>query len=80
METVDLLQQNVQLTERQYLDAKILSIQICNKQCFNNSSHNNKNNIEEEDRMSDIKSAHVGHHVCKGGILAEFLKITCASG
>ena len=33
-----------------------------------------------EDRMSDIKSAHVGHHVCKGGILTEFLKITCADG
>ena len=33
-----------------------------------------------EDRMSDIKSAHVGHHVCKGGVLAEFLKITCANG
>ena len=25
-----------------------------------------------EDRMSDIKGAHVGHHVCKGGVLAEF--------
>ena len=33
-----------------------------------------------EDRMSDIKSAHVGHHVCKGGVLTEFLKITCAIG
>ena len=33
-----------------------------------------------EDRMSDIKSAHVGHHVFKGGVLAEFLKIPCANG
>ena len=33
--------------------------------------------MSTEDRMSDIKSVHVGHHhVCQGEILAEFLKIT----
>ena len=74
---VDLLLPNGHLTETQYLDAKISSIQFCDKQCFNNSCHNKKNNMSTEDRISDIKSVHVGHHhVCQGEILAEFLKIT----
>ena len=33
-----------------------------------------------EDRVSGIKSAHVGNRARKRGILAEFLKITCANG
>ena len=33
-----------------------------------------------EDRVPNIKSEHVGDHVGKGGIVAEFLKNTCANG
>ena len=75
---VDLLQQNGHLTETQYVDAKMLSIHFCDKQCFNNSFHINEDNMS--DRMSDIKSGHLGHHIWKGGIFAEFLKTTCANG
>ena len=34
---------------------------------------------KKKKNMSDIRSAHVGHHVREGGILAEFLKIRCAN-
>ena len=34
----------------------------------------------QQHRISDIKSAHVGHNFRKGRILAEFLKIRCANG
>ena len=39
-----------------------------------------KTTCPTENRMSDIKTAHVGHHVRKGRILVEFLKIRCANG
>ena len=60
------------------------------QKCYQSSSVINSSSItvitltktifRTEDRTSDIKSVHVGDHVCKGGILVEFLKITCASG
>ena len=39
-----------------------------------------KTTCPTEDRMFDIKTAHVGHHVRKRRILVEFLKIRCANG
>ena len=69
------------MKETQYRDAKMLSIQFCDKQCFScHSCHNNESNMSDRRQESDIKSAHVGHHVFKGGVLAEFLKIMGANG
>ena len=39
-----------------------------------------KTTYPTEGRMSDIKTAHVGHHARKERILIEFLKIRCANG
>ena len=87
------------LTETQQLNAKMLSIHFCVKQCFNKIAKVyfecfvritnccvyttvvtiTKITCPTEDRMSNIKTAHAGHHVRKGRILAEFLKIRCAN-
>ena len=53
----------------------------CNQLFYvRNSYPNNENNMPDSSNMSDIKSAHLGHHVREGGILAEFLKIRCTNG
>ena len=45
LKMVDLLKLKGRLTETQYLDAKMLLIQYCDKQYFSNSCHNKENNM-----------------------------------
>ena len=45
---------------------------------FNCLPQRRKQRIRQQHRISDIKSAHVGHHIRKRKILAAFLKIRCA--
>ena len=41
---------------------------------------NKKQHVQQQHRMSDIISTYMGHHIRKGRIVAEFLKIRHANG